>query len=65
VLRTTEQITDQIGLQSGDVIVQVNNTRVTDAESASRAIDAAAPRGAVVLVFERGRQLLQTRFYLR
>lgn len=65
VMRTSEQVTDRIGLQSGDVIVQVNNTRVNSAEDASRAIDAAASRGAVVLTFERARQLMQTRFYLR
>lgn len=65
VVQTSDQITDRIGLQSGDVIVQVNNERVNSAEAASRAIDAASARGSVVLIFERSRQLLQTRFYLR
>ena len=65
MVRTAETITDQIGLQAGDLIVQVNNARVTNAEDVSRALDAAAARGTVVLIFERGRQLLQTRFYLR
>ena len=65
VVRAAETITDQIGLQAGDLIVQVNNAQIKNAEDVSRALDAAVARGTVVLIFERGRQLLQTRFYLR
>ena len=65
VYRTSERITDAIGLQAGDVIVQVGRSRVTDAESASRFISQYGERGPVYLQFERNRQLLQTSFYLR
>ena len=65
VYRTTDRITDAIGLQAGDVIVQVGRSRVTDAESASRLIAQYGERGPVYLQFERHRQLLQTSFYLR
>ena len=53
------------GLQVGDVIVQVGRSRVGSAEAASTAIERDGSRGPVVLVFERGRQLLQTSFSLR
>ncbi len=65
VYKTSERITDEIGLQAGDVIVQVGRSRVATAEDASRAIDQYGARGPVYLVFERGRQLLQTSFSLR
>ena len=65
VYKVTERISDQMGLQAGDVIVQVGRSRVGTAESASSAIERDGSRGPVVLVFERGRQLLQTSFYLR
>jgi serine protease Do len=65
VYKVSERISDQIGLQSGDVIVQVGRARVASAEAASNAIEREGQRGPVVLVFERGRQLLQTSFSLR
>ena len=65
VYKVSERISDQIGLQAGDVIVQVGRSRICSAEAASSAIERDGSRGAVVLVFERGRQLLQTSFVLR
>ena len=51
---------EQIGLQAGDVIVQVNNTRVSSAEQVSTLIQRFAANGGVYLLFERGRRLYQT-----
>jgi serine protease Do len=65
VYRVSELISDQIGLQPGDVIIEVNRVRVTSAEAASRAIESGGARGVVELIFERNRQLLRTTFYLR
>jgi len=65
VYKTSDRITDEIGLQQGDVIVQVGRARVSTAEEASSAIDQNGARGPVYLVFERGHQLMQTSFYLR
>ena len=65
VYRVTERITDQIGLQAGDVIVQIGRSRVPDAETASRLISEYGERGPVYVQFERNRQLMQTGFYLR
>ena len=65
VYRIPERITEQIGLQAGDVIVQVGRNRVANAEAASSLISQHGERGPVYLIFERNRQLMQTSFYLR
>ncbi len=65
VYKVSDRISDAIGLQVGDVIVQVGRARVATAEAASSAIERDGGRGPVLLVFERGRQLLQTSFSLR
>ncbi len=65
VYRVSDRIRDDIGLQDGDVIVQVGQSRVNTAEAASAAIDRYGARGPVYVVFERNRQYLQTSFSLR
>ncbi len=65
VYRVSDRIRDEIGLQEGDVIVQVGQSRVNTAEAASAAIDRYGARGPVYVVFERNRQYLQTSFSLR
>jgi serine protease Do len=65
VYKVSERIRDEIGLQEGDVIAQVGQSRVNSAEAASRAIERDGARGPVFLVFERNRQYLQTSFSLR
>ena len=65
VYRVSDRIRDEIGLQDGDVIVQVGQSRVNSAEAASAAIDRYGARGPVYVVFERNRQYLQTSFSLR
>jgi serine protease Do len=65
VYRISERIREEIGLQEGDVITQVGQSRINSAEAASAAIDRNGARGPVFLVFERNRQLYQTSFYLR
>ncbi len=42
---------------SGDVIVQIGNTRIDSADLAARAIDAYGARGTVQMWFERGGRL--------
>lgn len=65
VYRSSDRIRDEIGLQEGDVIAQVGQSRINSAEAASSAIDRYGARGPVFLVFERNRQYFQTSFYLR
>lgn len=65
IYKVSDRISDAIGIQVGDVIVQVGRTRVNTAQEASSAIERESNRGQVYLVFERGRQLMQTSFSMR
>ena len=60
VYKVSERVGEIIGLQVGDVIVQVGNTRVGSADAASKAIGAYAANGPIYLFFERGRRMMQT-----
>ncbi len=57
IVRTSERLQTELGLQAGDVIVQIGNTPITSADLAARAIDAYAARGPVQLWFERNGRL--------
>jgi serine protease Do len=59
------EIEQATGLRSGDVIVQINRSRVQTAEDLRRAFGAAAGGSAVTVWFERGRRLGRTAFYVR
>ena len=54
----------QIGIQAGDVIVQINRTPITDAESVNRVLTTFG-RGFVRMYFERGGQIYATEFSLQ
>lgn len=54
VTRISDRASEATGLQAGDVIVQVGNTRVGTAEQASRTISTVSANGPVSLLFERG-----------
>ena len=60
VVKVSDNVADVVGLQAGDVIVQVGNTRVGTAEVTSKAINDYGARGPVYIIFERGRRLLQS-----
>jgi serine protease Do len=65
IYRTTEQVSQELGLQAGDVIVQINRTPVTSADDAAQALDYYGGRGPIRLFFERGGQVYSTDFYIR
>jgi serine protease Do len=56
VFRASDRLQAELGLQAGDVIVQIGNTPITNADLAARAIEAYGARGVVQLWFERGGQ---------
>jgi serine protease Do len=64
VTRVSERVQQQIGIQSGDVIVQINRTPITDAESVNRILTTYG-RGAIRMYFERGGQIYATEFSLQ
>ena len=59
----SQQVSNQIGLEQGDVIVQINRMRVTSAEDAAQALNAV--RGLVVMYVERSGQLYSTEFVIQ
>jgi len=60
-----DEMQEATGLQSGDVILQINRVRVSSADDLRRAFAAAAGAGAVSVWFERSGRLERTAFYVR
>jgi len=60
VQKVSPRVSAQIGLAQGDVIVQVNRTRITSAEDAAAALNSG--RGVVVMYVERQGQFYSTEF---
>lgn len=65
VQSVSQRVADQLGIQSGDVILQVNRVPIPDAESAARALDYYAGRGAIVMYIERQGQVYTTEFAIQ
>jgi serine protease Do len=61
----SSRVADQLGIQAGDVILQVNRVPIADAQSAARAIDYYAGRGAIMMYLERGGQVYTTEFVIQ
>jgi serine protease Do len=61
VNRVSERVQQQIGIQTGDVIVQINRTPIPDAESVQRILTTYG-RGVLRMYFERGGQVYATEF---
>ncbi|HEX6059186.1 MAG TPA: PDZ domain-containing protein, partial [Gemmatimonadaceae bacterium] len=65
VYRVTDRMATELGLQEGDVIVQVNRASVSNAEDVQRAIDYYAGRGPMRMYFERNGRIYFTDFVLQ
>ena len=65
VYKASDRITQELGMQAGDVIVQINRTPIAAAEDVSRALDYYAGRGVIRLFFERQGQIYPTDFVIR
>jgi serine protease Do len=63
VQSVSERIAMNIGLQPGDVIIQINRTRIRSAQDAARVLNDPQARGLVALYVERQGELFMT--YLR
>lgn len=61
----SSRVADQLGIQAGDVILQINRVPIADAESAARAIDYYAGRGAITMYLERAGQVYTTEFVIQ
>lgn len=65
VYKVSERVSDELGVQTGDVIVQVNRTPVTDAQHAGRLLEALTGRGPIRMIVERGGFLYPIDFQIR
>ena len=65
IVRAGQATADELGVAPGDVIVQINQARVTSAEEAARALEYYGGRGVIRMVLERGGTLYATEFIIR
>lgn len=65
VVRASERIQNEIGLQEGDLIVQINRTTIEQASDVARAFDYYGGRSALRLVFERRGYFYTTDFVIQ
>jgi serine protease Do len=64
VTKASENVQQQIRLQSGDVIVQINRTPIANAQDVNRILTTFG-RGMINMYFERGGQIYATEFSLQ
>ena len=62
VYKVSDRVAEAIGVQAGDVIVQINRTPVQGADEVARALDFYSTRGPIRLYFERGGRIYSTDF---
>jgi serine protease Do len=65
IYRVSDRVAADLGIQAGDVIVQINRTPIESADDAARAIDAYAGRGLIRMYYERGGRAYFTDFIIR
>jgi serine protease Do len=55
----------ELGIEPGDVIVQINQTRISSAQDAARALEYYGARGVIRMILERGGQYFPVDFVTR
>ena len=65
VYHTSPLIAEQTGLQQGDVILQINNTPIRNAQDVAKAIEYYGSRVYLRVIFERQGQVAWTEFAVR
>ncbi|MBI2408507.1 MAG: trypsin-like peptidase domain-containing protein [Gemmatimonadetes bacterium] len=65
VYKVSQRVTEELGLQAGDVIVQVNRASVGDAQQAGRLLESMTGRGPIRMIIERGGALYPIDFQIR
>ena len=65
IVRAGESNAAELGIEPGDVIVQINQTRITSAQDAARALDYYAGRGVIRMILERSGQYFPVDFVMR
>jgi serine protease Do len=65
IYSVSDRVSQDIGLEKGDVIVQINRDPITSAGDAQKAIGDAGSRTVIRLYFERGGRIYSTDFMVR
>jgi serine protease Do len=65
IYNLSDRVSDELGLEKGDVIVQINRTPVETANDAAHALNAGAGRATIRMFFERGGRIYSTEFMIR
>jgi serine protease Do len=65
IYNVSDRVSEELGLEKGDVIVQINQTPVESAQDAARALDRFAGRGIIRMFFERAGRIYSTDFMIR
>ena len=65
ILQVGPQTAEQLGVQPGDVIVQINRTTIESAQDAAKALDQYSSRGVIRMFIERQGNIYTTDFIIR
>ncbi len=65
VASVSDRVSQDLGIRSGDLIIQVNRTPVTDAQQGARALEYYIGRGPIRMFFERNGTVYSTDFRIR
>jgi serine protease Do len=65
IYKVSARVSDELGIQVGDVIVQVNRTPIGSADEAAQALNYYGGRGPIRMYFERNGQVFTTDFMIQ
>ena len=65
IVSVTQKVSDDLGIQTGDVIVQVMNTSIRDARHAKQVLEAYTGKGRIRMFLERGGRIYSTDFSIQ
>ncbi|HWZ60774.1 MAG TPA: trypsin-like peptidase domain-containing protein [Gemmatimonadaceae bacterium] len=65
IYRVSNRVADELGIQAGDVIVQINRSPVGGADEAAKALNYYGGRGPIRMFFERNGQVFSTDFSIQ
>ncbi|HEY9448787.1 MAG TPA: trypsin-like peptidase domain-containing protein [Gemmatimonadaceae bacterium] len=65
IYNVSDRVSQDLGIEKGDVIVQVNRLPINNAQDVAKALDALSGRDIVRMYFERGGRIYSTDFMIR
>jgi serine protease Do len=65
IYQVSSRVSDDLGIAKGDVIVQINQVPIENAQDVQKALNVLAGRSVIHMYFERGGQIYSTDFMVR